>query len=78
LPDGIFSDQKSQFGFILGGFENKNVCVFYGHLEFFKATWFVCTFDAHFVVTWYFFTRLGKLYQEKSGNPERERSSASK
>jgi hypothetical protein len=31
--------------------------IFYGHL-------------VRFVVTWYIFTRFGKLYREKSGNPD--------
>jgi hypothetical protein len=33
LPDGIFSDQKSQFWFIFVGFGIKNLGIFYGHLK---------------------------------------------
>jgi hypothetical protein len=36
LPDGIFSDKKSQFGKILEGLRMENVGIFYGHLEYFK------------------------------------------
>jgi hypothetical protein len=31
LPDGLFSNQKSQFGYILEGLE---IGIFYGHLEY--------------------------------------------
>jgi hypothetical protein len=33
LPDGIFSNQKFQFGYILEDIEMENVGKFYGHLE---------------------------------------------
>jgi hypothetical protein len=32
LPDGLFSYQKSQLGYILGGFGMENVGVLYDHL----------------------------------------------
>jgi hypothetical protein len=35
LPDGFFSNQKSQFGQILEGLGLENVDVLYGHLEYF-------------------------------------------
>jgi hypothetical protein len=41
LPDGLFSDQKSKFGFILEGLEIENVGVFYGHFEYLKAILYV-------------------------------------
>jgi hypothetical protein len=66
LPDGRFSDQKSQFGYIL---EKKMYVIFYGHLEYFKAIWYIVCPVSNFVVVWYIFKRLGKFYQEKSGNP---------
>jgi hypothetical protein len=33
LPDGLFSNQKSQFGQILDGLRMKNAGMFYGHME---------------------------------------------
>jgi hypothetical protein len=35
LPDGIFSNQKSQFGYILEGLAMEDVGILYGHLVFF-------------------------------------------
>jgi hypothetical protein len=32
LPDGLFSNQKSQFGLILKRLRLENVDIFYGHL----------------------------------------------
>jgi hypothetical protein len=34
LPDGLFSNQKSQFEEILEGLRLKNVYLFYGYLEY--------------------------------------------
>jgi hypothetical protein len=31
LPDGLFEDQKSQFGYIFEGLGAENVGIFYGH-----------------------------------------------
>jgi hypothetical protein len=39
LPDGFFSNQKSQFGKILEGLRWENVNIFYGHLEYFTNFW---------------------------------------
>jgi hypothetical protein len=39
LPDGIFSYQKSQFGYIFVGFGMENVGILYGHLKYLKAIW---------------------------------------
>jgi hypothetical protein len=39
LPDGLFSNQKSQFGSFLEGLRLENVDIFYGHLESFTNTW---------------------------------------
>jgi hypothetical protein len=39
LPDGFFANQKSQFGKKLQGLRLENVDIFYGHLEYFTATW---------------------------------------
>jgi hypothetical protein len=50
LPDGIFSDQKYQFGSILERLEKENVGIFFGHLEYFKASWFILSTFGNFVV----------------------------
>jgi hypothetical protein len=41
LPDGLFSQQKSQFGYILEGLEMKHVGVFYDTSEYFMAIWYI-------------------------------------
>jgi hypothetical protein len=37
LPDGLFSNQKSQFGLILEGLAMENLGIFYDHLDYFRA-----------------------------------------
>jgi hypothetical protein len=39
LPDGLFSNQKSQFGQILEGLRWKNVAIFYDPLEYLMDIW---------------------------------------
>jgi hypothetical protein len=39
LPDGLFSNQKYQFGSILEGLRLENVDIFYGHSEYFTDIW---------------------------------------
>jgi hypothetical protein len=41
VPDGIFSNQKSQFGQILEGLAMEDVDIFYGHLVYFTAIWYI-------------------------------------
>jgi hypothetical protein len=41
LPDGFFSNQKSQFGEILEGPRLENFVAFYGHLEYFTDIWVI-------------------------------------
>jgi hypothetical protein len=36
LPDGLVSNQKSQFGYILEGLRLENVDIFYGYFEYFR------------------------------------------
>jgi hypothetical protein len=36
LPDGFFSDQKSQFGYILEDLSMENVVINSGRLEYFR------------------------------------------
>jgi hypothetical protein len=37
LPNGLFSNPKSQFGHILDGLRLKNVAIFYDHLVHFSG-----------------------------------------
>jgi hypothetical protein len=37
LPDGIFSNPKSQFGNFFEGLGMEKVGIFYGHLEYIMA-----------------------------------------
>jgi hypothetical protein len=72
LPDGLFSHQKSQSGYILEGLGMVNVGIFYGRLEYIMANWYIL---------WPFGTVCGRLVYvgmipvlvcldpEKSGNP---------
>jgi hypothetical protein len=41
LPDGLFSYQKTQFGYILEGLGMETVGIFYEHLEYFSAIWYI-------------------------------------
>jgi hypothetical protein len=58
LPDGSFSCPKSQFGSILEGRGVENVGIFYDHLEYLTAVWYIlCPFGAlcvHLAYFWYF------------------------
>jgi hypothetical protein len=36
LPNGFFSDQKSQFGYIREGLGMENVDIYSGHLEYLR------------------------------------------
>jgi purine-nucleoside phosphorylase len=69
LPNGIFSNQKFQFGLYLEGLEMEDVGIFYGRWVYFKATlsivWISDKLCGHLVN----FSRFGMLYREKSGNP---------
>jgi hypothetical protein len=39
LPDGLFSNQKFQFGKNFEGLRLENVDIFYGHFEYFADIW---------------------------------------
>jgi hypothetical protein len=41
LPDGIFSNQISQFGKILEGLAMEDVGTFYGDWVLFKVIWYI-------------------------------------
>jgi hypothetical protein len=55
LPDGIFSNQKCQFGQIFECLAMKDVGEFYGHFVYFTAMWYFYGHLVYFVV---FFTVL--------------------
>jgi hypothetical protein len=40
LPDGLFSNQKSQIWVNFGGLEMVNIGIFLDHLEYFMAIWY--------------------------------------
>jgi hypothetical protein len=73
LPDGVFSNQKSQSGQLLEGLTMENVGIFYGHMEYFTAMCYIFWLFGNLVVIYYIFTRFGTVCQEISGNPEVER-----
>jgi hypothetical protein len=41
MPDGIFSNQKSQFGLILEGLTMDDAGIFYGCLVYVTAIWWI-------------------------------------
>jgi hypothetical protein len=41
LPDGLFSYQKYHFGYILEGLKMENVSLFFDHLEYLNAIWYI-------------------------------------
>jgi hypothetical protein len=68
MPDGIFSNQKFQFGLILQGLSME-------WKVYFMAIWSIlrpCSiFCGHFIYFMVIFFRFGMLCQDKSGNPAR-------
>jgi hypothetical protein len=40
LPDDLFSNQKSQFGYIWRGLGMETVSIFYDHWGYFLAIWY--------------------------------------
>jgi hypothetical protein len=47
LPDGLFSNQKSKFGYIWEGLAMEDVGIFYGLLSYFMEIW--CTVRGNLV-----------------------------
>jgi hypothetical protein len=41
LPDGLFSNQKFQFGKIFEGLRWEKMDIFYGHLGYFMTIWYI-------------------------------------
>jgi hypothetical protein len=80
LPDDRFSNQNSQFGYVLEGLAMEDVPIlgirpfgpFCGQLAYFMVIWYILwSFGisyGHLV----YFSLFGMFHQEKSGNPERD------
>jgi hypothetical protein len=56
LPDVFFSNQKSQFGYILEDLGMENVVIYSGHLEYCTTTGCILWAFGNFVVIWYIFS----------------------
>jgi hypothetical protein len=69
LPDGIFSDQKSEVGYILEGLLIEDVGIVYVPLVYCWPFGIFCGHLVYIIVFVYTFSRFGMLYREKSGNP---------
>jgi hypothetical protein len=69
LPDGLLSNQKSQFGKFCRGLAMENLGIFYDHLVYFKAIANILWPFGIFCGNLVYFPRFGILDQEKSGNP---------
>jgi hypothetical protein len=68
LPDGLFSNQKSQFGYILEGLAMENLGVSFDRLVYFTAMGNIlgpfgifCVHLVYFSPFWYFVPR--KIWQ---------------
>jgi hypothetical protein len=55
LPNGLFANQKSQFGYIFEGLRLENVDIFYGHLEHLRTFGKLYDHLVNFVLIWYIF-----------------------
>jgi hypothetical protein len=53
----------------LEGLAKEDVNMFYGHLVYFTAIWYIFGYLVYCVVIWYIFARVDILFKEKSGNP---------
>jgi hypothetical protein len=78
LPDGIFSNQKSQFGQILEGLEMENVGIFYGYLENITAIWYILWPFGKLVIIWYFFSQFWFIVSKKIWQPRSKDASHSR
>jgi hypothetical protein len=57
----------------LEGLSLENVDIFYDHSEYFTDSWDILRQFGTFYVTLVHFSGFGIMYQEKSGNPGRNR-----
>jgi hypothetical protein len=72
LPDGIFSQQKSQFDLTLSALGILKVDKFNGHLRYIPVIWYFSMQFGNLVAKFgiHISPRSGTLCQEKSGNPD--------
>jgi hypothetical protein len=66
LPDGIFSNQKAKFGYILEGLHGR-CCYIYGQLAYITAIWYILWPFGIFLPFWYVIKR--KIWQPCSRGP---------
>jgi hypothetical protein len=52
---------------------NEKIGIFYGHVEYIMAIWFILWPAGKLGNFWYISLRLGTLNKEKSGNPDADR-----
>jgi hypothetical protein len=69
LPDGIFSNQKSQIGTFFSALEWKWVVYSLAIWNIFWPFGILCGHSGNLVELWYSFPDFGIFCQEKSGNP---------
>jgi hypothetical protein len=62
LPDGFFSDQKSQLRYILVNFVTENVVIYSGHLEYFTTIGEIFGAFYNFEEIWCIFSLLWYIY----------------
>jgi hypothetical protein len=71
LPHGIhrYSKTKNTGLCELEGLRMEKVGLFYGHLEYIMAFWYILWPFGNLVAIWYIFHLFSILSREKSGNP---------
>jgi hypothetical protein len=66
----MFSNQKSKFGQILEGLGMKKVGIFYCHLEYITAIWYILWPLGKLVGDLVYFPHFGIFKKDKSVNPD--------
>jgi hypothetical protein len=64
-----FQTKNPNLGKYVEGNILNNVGIFYGHLVYLMAIWYILWSFVIFVGHFYIFSRFGMSYQERSGNP---------
>jgi hypothetical protein len=72
LPDGIFSNQKFRFWYIL---ESLGMEIFVYLVRFMSISCIICDHFEYLVFFCYIFPSFGVSHQAKSGNPDQEHGS---
>jgi hypothetical protein len=70
LPDGFFSNQKSQFGKFWSALDWKMLIYFMAIWNILQTFGIFYDLLVHFVFIWYILSCFGIMHQEKSGNPD--------